>query len=54
MVGNTAAEKNKEKTLKQNKDRLRDIWDKFKGKNIHIIGVTDGEKKGLRKHLKIL
>ena len=45
MVEFTAVEKNKEKTMKRNEDNLRDLWDNIKRKNIHIIGVPEGEEK---------
>ena len=45
MVEFTAAEQTKEKTMKRNEDSLRDLWDKTKCKNIHIIGVTEGEER---------
>ena len=40
-----AAEQNKEKRMKRNKDRLRDLWDNIKSNNIHIIGVPEGEER---------
>ena len=45
MVGFTVAEQNKEKRMKRNEDSLRDLWDNIKCKNIHIIGVPDGEER---------
>ena len=45
MVEFTAVEKNKEKTMKRNEDNLRDLWDNIKRKNIHIIGVPEGEER---------
>ena len=51
MVEFTAAEQNKEKTMKRKEDSLRDHWDNIKCNNIHIIGVPEGEEreKGLEK-----
>ena len=51
MVEFTAAEQNKEKRMKRNEDRLRDIWDNIKNNNIRIIGVPEGEgrEKGREK-----
>ena len=45
MVEFTAAEQNKEKRMKRNEDRLRDLWDNIKRNNIHIIGVPEGEER---------
>ena len=43
----------KKKRLKKNEDSLRDLWDSIKHKNIHIIGVTEGEEGGgLKLYLK--
>ena len=54
MVEFTAAEQNKEKRMKRNKDSLRDLWDNIKLNNIHIIGFQKEkrERKDLRKYLK--
>ena len=41
----TAAEQNKEKRMKINADSLRNFWDNVKCTKIHIIGVTDEEKR---------
>ena len=41
----TTVEQNKEKRMKRNEDSLRDLWDTIKPKNIHIIGVPEGEKR---------
>ena len=30
--------------MKRNEDSLRDLWDKIKCNNIHIIGVPEGEE----------
>ena len=56
MVEFTAAEQNKEKRMKRNEDRLRDLWDNIKHKNIRIIGVPEGaeREKGPKKYLKRL
>ena len=56
MLEFTAAEQNKEKRMKRNEDRLRDLWDNIKHTNIHIIGVPEEkrERKGLGKYLKRL
>ena len=45
MVEFTAAEQNKEKRMKRNEDRLRDLWDNIKCTNIRIIGVPEGEER---------
>ena len=45
MVEFTAAEQNKEKRMKRNEDRLRDLWDNIKHNNILIIGVPEGEER---------
>ena len=45
MVEFTAAEQNKEKRMKRNKDSLRDLWENIKCKNIRIIGVPEGEER---------
>ena len=53
LVEITATQQNKGKRMKRDEDKLRDLWDKIKCTNIHIIGVAEGEKrKGLRKYLK--
>ena len=41
----TAAERSKEKRMTRNEDSLRDLWDNIKCKNIHIIGVPEGEER---------
>ena len=35
----------RKKNPKQNKDRLRSLWDNFKCTSIRIIGVPGGEEK---------
>ena len=47
------AERKKEKRIKRNEGKLRDLWDNVKHPNIQIIGVPEKEdkKKG---HEKIL
>ena len=45
MVEFTAAEQNKEKRMKRNEDRLRDLWDNIKRTNILIIGVPEGGER---------
>ena len=47
MVEFTSAEENKEKRMKRNEDSLRDLWDNIKCKNIRIIGVPEGEERGM-------
>ena len=41
----TTAEQNKEKRMKRNEDRLRDLWDNIKQTNIQLIGVPEEEEK---------
>ena len=50
----TAAEQNKEKTMKRNEDSLRDLWDNIKRNNIRIIGVPEGEERERRDQRKYL
>ena len=35
----------REEILKRNEDHLRELWDKVKCTNIHIIGVPEGEER---------
>ena len=51
-----ATEHNKEKRMKRNEDRLRDLWDNIKCTGIRIIGFPEGEeeRKDPRKYLKRL
>ena len=39
------AEQKREKRLKRNEERLRELWDNVKRTNIHIIGVPEGEER---------
>ena len=54
IVEITAAEQNKEKTMKRIEDSLRDLWYNIKHTNIQIIGVPEEEekKKGTEKILE--
>ena len=45
MVEITATEQNKEKRMKRNEDSIRDLWDNIKCTNIHITGVSEGERE---------
>ena len=45
MMEFTAAEQNKEKTMKRNEDSLTDLWDNIKHNNSHIIGVPEREER---------
>ena len=45
MVEITAIEQKIEKTMKRNKDSLRDLWDNIKHTNNYIIGVPEGEER---------
>ena len=52
MVEINEAERKKEKIIKRNVDKLRDLWDNVIHPNIRIIGVPEeGKRKG---HEKIL
>ena len=53
------AEWKKEKKIKRNEDKLRDLWDNVKCPNIRIIRVSEKEnkkktnkKKDMRKYLR--
>ena len=35
----------KKQELKKKKEKLRKLWDNFKGSNIRIIGVPEGEEQ---------
>ena len=54
MVEINEAERKKEKRIKRNEDKLRDLWDNVKHQNIQIIGVPEKEdkKKGRDKILE--
>ena len=45
LVETTDAEQKREKRLKTNVERLREIWDNVKCINIHITGVPEGEER---------
>ena len=34
-----------EKRIQKTEDSVSSLWDNFRRSNIHIIGVTEGEKK---------
>jgi len=51
MVEINEAEK-KNKRIKRNEDKLRDLWDNVKHPNIQIIGFPEEDKK--KSHEKIL
>ena len=53
MVEINEAERKKEKRIKRNEDKLRDLWDKVKSPTIWIIGVPEEEDKQ-NGHEKIL
>ena len=53
MVEINKTEKKKEKQIKRNEDKLRDLWDNVKCPNIRIIGVPEEEDKK-KDHEKIL
>ena len=38
-------EQKRGKRLKRNEDSLRELWNNVKCTNIHITGVTEGEKR---------
>ena len=54
MVEIIATKQNKERRMKRNEDRLRDLWDNIIHTNIFIRGVPEGKRKrkDLRKYLK--
>ena len=54
MLEINEAERKKEKRIKRNEDKLRDLWDNVKCSNIQTIGVPEEEdkKKGHEKILK--
>ena len=45
MVELNEAEREKEKRIKINKDKFRDLWDNVKCPNIQVIGVPEEEDK---------
>ena len=45
MVEINETERKKEKRIKRNDDKLRDLWDNVKYTNIRIIGVPEEEDK---------
>ena len=45
MVEIITVRQNKEKRMKRNEDNLRDLWDNHKHTNIHIIRVSEAEKR---------
>ena len=48
-------EQKRKKRSKRKEDSLRELWDNFKGTDIHVIGMPEGEereKEGQRKYLK--
>ena len=53
MVEINEAEWKKEKRIKRNEDKLRDLWDNVKCLNIRIIGGSEEENKN-KGHEKIL
>ena len=54
MVEINEAERKKEKRIRRNEDKLRDLWNNVKCPNIRIIGVPEEEdkKKGHEKYLR--
>ena len=53
MIEINESEKKKEKWIKRNEDKLRDLWDNANRPNIRIIGVSEEEDKK-KDHEKIL
>ena len=53
MLKLNETERKKEKRIKRNEDKLRDLWDNVKHPNIRIIGVPEEENKQ-KDHEKIL
>ena len=41
---NIQLEKNEDTRIRENEERLRNLWDNFKHSNIQIIGVPEGEE----------
>ena len=56
MVEINETERKKERLIKRNDDKLRDLWENVKYTNIRIIGVPEEEdkKKGHEKILEII
>ena len=54
MVEINEAERKKEKRIRRNEDKLRDLWNNVKCPNIRIIGVPEEEdkKKDMRQYLR--
>ena len=54
MVEINEAKRKKEKIIKRNEDKLRDLWDNVKRPNIQIIRIPEEEdkKKGHEKRLE--
>ena len=52
MVEINESDRKKEKLIKRNEDKLRDLWDNVEHPNIQIIGVPEEDKK--KDHEKIL
>ena len=44
----TAMGQNTEQIMKRNEDYLRELWDKIKCTNSHMIGVPEGEESTLK------
>ena len=42
---NIQPEQNEETRIKENKERLRKLWNNFKHSNIQIMGVPEGEQE---------
>ena len=52
MVEINESERKREKLIKRNEDNLRDLWDNVKRPIIRIIGVSEEDRKTMRKHLR--
>ena len=50
MMEINEAERKKEKRIERNEDNLRDLWDNVKHPNIQIIGVSEEDRKAMRKY----
>ena len=42
---NIQLEQNEETRIQKSEERLRNLQDNFKGSNIHIVGVSEGEEE---------